>query len=176
MSCGSCSHADVCKASSAIGASVSNTLPLIVAWRHESSHVFYFVWTVRPLADGRASLPRIDQENRSLESALMAEGQFRADFQAALSSTSKPARLCVLARAPSGALEVLLSRDSEIRHGPFAEAARALGAGDDRRIVQLAVQYLSTDGVADDVAAAPVDEALLNEMKAHLKLNNDGPD
>lgn len=96
-------------------------------------------------------------------------------FAEALEATSAPAHLVTL-QSDNNPLaseqhaellrRVLLSKGSEqqkqrqeiLRCGPFAQAARRLGPGPDRRVLQMAVQYLAQGGIDESVVAALYDQ------------------
>lgn len=50
----------------------------------------------------------------------------------------------------------------------FPEAVRALKIGDDRRVLQLAVQYVSAGGVDDSVIASDYTQEFLQELSSRL--------
>lgn len=52
---------------------------------------------------------------------------------------------------------------------PFALAARGLVSGADRNALQLAVQFLSTDGLDDSLVAAEYDWDFLQKVRADLE-------
>lgn len=52
---------------------------------------------------------------------------------------------------------------------PFAVAARGLVSGADRNAVQLAVQFLSTDGLDDSLVAAEYDWEFLQRVREDLE-------
>ena len=58
------------------------------------------------------------------------------------------------------------TRDQELL--PFSAAAKKLKSGDDKRILQLAVQYLAAGGVDDSLIAAEYDWDFLQKIREDL--------
>jgi hypothetical protein len=56
----------------------------------------------------------------------------------------------------------------------FPEAARSLSEGEDRRYLQLAVQYVAAGGIDDSVTAFDYDKKTLDEIRIELEKNNSG--
>jgi hypothetical protein len=62
-----------------------------------------------------------------------------------------------------------LGQQPAIVAGPFARAARSLGSGEDRRMLQMAVQYLANGGVDDSLVAAEYDKAFIDGVRSDLE-------
>jgi hypothetical protein len=167
----------------------SHGLRCVVSWLDGKTGVFHFAWCEQNKNDAAtavhqtsASLPFVDP----FSLAAAAQGQVHGSFGSALAGTSVPAHLVTLYSKtnpfaePSEPLRQALGcagsgSSTLLKHGPFARAARSLGAGPDRRILQMAVQYLANGGLDDSLLAAEYDLKFLEGVRQDLEAKKREP-
>jgi hypothetical protein len=154
----------------------------VVAWLDAQTGIYSFVWQpahAAPAVDAAAgSVAQLFSLAGELSEQVLTDTRFKPhpSFTQAMQGTSVPAMLVTLENLPRpmidrNLLSCLFGADAlaaEFGIGPFALAARALGAGSDRRILQMAIQYLANGGVEDSLTAAEYDWNFIQEIKRDL--------
>jgi hypothetical protein len=148
----------------------------VVAWLDAQTGVYSFVW--QPAHAAAGSVAQLFSVDGELSEQVRTDRRFKPhpSFTQAMQSTSVPAMLVTLENLPRtmidwNLLSCLFGNESaaaDFGLGPFAPAARALGAGADRRILQMAIQYLANGGVEDSLIAAEYDWNFIQEIKRDL--------
>lgn len=151
----------------------------VVAWLDTQTGVYSFVWRRgQTTAQEQAAAAQLFSVGGDLPAQIRTDSRFKPhpSFSQAMKGTSVPAILVTLegvsrSLIDGGLLGWLLTQHEatdSMEIGPFAAAARALGAGPDRRILQMAIQYLANGGVEDSLTAAEYDWNFLQEIRRDL--------
>ena len=154
----------------------------VVAWLDAQTGVYSFVWQpahAEPSVGSAAgSVAQLFSVTGELSEQVQRDKRFKPhpSFTQAMQGTSAPAMLVTLENLSrtmidQNLLSCLFGNESaaaDFGIGPFAPAARALGAGSDRRILQMAIQYLANGGVEDSLIAAEYDWNFIQEIKRDL--------
>ncbi len=101
--------------------------------------------------------------------------RYHPDFAEYMEKTQAPARLLTSDLTRDAVVQCVSSilgvSPAEVISEPFSQTARALGRGESRRSLQMAIQYLSNDGIDDSLVAGEYDWDFLQQVKADLKKN-----